>query len=195
MKQIIVPVLLSVFLVYSTSTRAAEPGGAPAPESAWPGHVSYAIGYKRLSLGDSGPAPSHQFEFAGVDFDIRKANWPVSIAAQTLVAAGGGFISAEANLGLRKIWQASPRFEPFVGAGLTVASVSDVFFGDGTAVGGYVEAGIYWKFARHWHAGFRAEYSYAQGEFTDDGFITGTRTTTRINPGGAHALALIGYNW
>ena len=127
MKPIILSVLSCLFLFCTASTPGAEADGALASESAWPGHVSYTIGYKYLSLGDSGPASSHQFEFAGVDVDFRRTNWPVSIAAELLAAAGGGFISTEANLGLRKILEASPRFEPFVGAGVTVASVSDVF--------------------------------------------------------------------
>jgi hypothetical protein len=54
-------------------------------------HKSSAAGWPRWH--------SNQFEFAGVDVDIRKANWPVSVAAQLLAAAGGGFISAGANLG------------------------------------------------------------------------------------------------
>src|SRR6266403_1947284 len=143
----------------------------PTSDCLWPGHVSFELGYKRSYLGEGdangliGAGPVDQFAFAGLDFDIRRANWPINLALQTQFAAGGGKYTAEAGAGLRKIWQFS-QFEPFIGAGFTAASIGDVFNGSGTGYGGYGEAGVYWNFNKHWHVGLRMGYSYAPVDYT-----------------------------
>jgi len=155
-------------LIAPAPARASGLDDTPGPpsDSLWPGHLSFEMGYKRSYLGEGaangliGAGPVNQFTFTGLDFDIRRANWPVSFALQAQFAAGGGIFSDEAGVGLRKIWQFS-QFEPFVGVGFTAASIGDVVNGGGTGYGGYGEAGLYWNFSKHWHAGFRAAYSYA----------------------------------
>src|SRR5882724_3512871 len=123
-----------LFLLAFAPAKASGLDNTPAPtsDSLWPGHLSFELGYKRSYLGEGdahgliGAGPVNQFAFAGLDFDIRRANWPVSIALQAQFAAGGGEFSDEAGVGLRKIWQFS-QFEPFIGLGFTAASIGDVF--------------------------------------------------------------------
>jgi hypothetical protein len=186
-------------LVGVAEARASAPDDAP--DSLWPGHVSLELGYKRSYLGEGnangliGTGPVDQFTFAGLDFDVRRANWPVSLALQMQLAAGGGKISSEAGAGLRKIWQFS-QFEPFIGAGFTAASIGDAFNSSGTGYGGYGEAGVYWNFNRHWHVGLRMDYSYAPVDFTaTDLFDPSNRETRRLNAGGFQALMMFGFHW
>jgi hypothetical protein len=172
-----------------------------ARDSLWPGHLSFEQGYKRLYLGEGdangliGAGPIDQFAFAGLDFDIRRANWPVSLALQTQAIGGGGKTSSEAGAGLRKIWQFS-QFEPFIGAGFTAASIGDGLDADRTGYGGYGEAGVYWNFSRHWHVGFRMGYSYAPVDYTASNlFDPSDRETRHLNAGGFQALMMFGFHW
>ena len=190
-----------VFALASASASGSEDAAAPTSDCLWPGHVSFELGYKRSYLGEGdangliGAGPLNQFAFAGLDFDIRRANWPVSLALQTQFAAGGGKYTAEAGAGLRKIWQIS-QFEPFIGAGFTAASIGDVFNSSGTGYGGYGEAGVYWNFDKHWHVGFRMGYSYAPVDYTaSDIFDPSVRETRRLNAGGFQALVMLGFHW
>jgi hypothetical protein len=185
------------------SARASGPDDRPAAtsDSLWPGHISFELGYKRSYLGEGdangliGAGPVDQFTFAGLDFDIRRANWPVSLALQTQFAGGGGKYTAEGGAGLRKIWQLS-QFEPFIGLGFTAASIGDVFSEGGTGYGGYGEAGVYWNFHKHWHAGFRAGYSYAPVNYkAGDIFDPSIREERTLNAGGFQALLMMGFHW
>src|SRR5882672_9642714 len=134
--------LLFLFALASAKASGLDDTSVPASNSIWPGHLSFELGYKRSYLGEGdahgliGAGPVNQFAFAGLDFDIRRANWPVSIALQAQFAAGGGEFSDEAGVGLRKIWQFS-QFEPVIGLGFTAASIGDVFNDGGTGYGGY----------------------------------------------------------
>src|SRR6266436_2148925 len=197
----LVGITLVVSIVFASATSNAsslEAAAVPTSDCLWPGHVSLELGYKRSYLGEGdangliGAGPVDQLAFAGLDFDIRRANWPINLALQTQFAAGGGKYTAEAGAGLRKIWQFS-QFEPFIGAGFTAASIGDVFNGSGTGYGGYGEAGVYWNFDKHWHVGFRMGYSYAPVDYTaSDIFDPSIRETRRLNAGGFQALMMLG---
>src|SRR5947209_5816512 len=192
---VVAGVTLSTLLCGSASAgedkEVANSEGSP-----WPGHLSYEIGYKLLYLGEGDPSgligagAASQFEFAGIDFDIRKAEWPINLAVQTLFAGGSGKFSVEANMGLRKIFECSPQFEPFIGAGFSAVSINDVFEGSGTGYGGYAEAGLYWNFSKHFHAGFRAAYTYAPVDFSAIDIFTGVEEDRHLNGGGFHALLM-----
>src|SRR5437899_11075558 len=83
------------FLILIAVAAAKASAVDDAPTCLWPGHVSFELGYKRSYLGEGdangliGAGPIDQFAFTGLDFDIRRANWPVSLALQTQFAAGG----------------------------------------------------------------------------------------------------------
>jgi hypothetical protein len=193
----------ALWILFATAPAKAaglDDTSVPTSDSLWPGHVSFEMGYKRSYLGDGnangliGAGPVNQFAFTGFDFDIRRANWPVSLALQAQFAVGSGEFSDEAGVGLRKIWQFS-QFEPFIGLGFTAASIGNVFTDSGTGYGGYGEAGLYWNFSRHWHMGFRAGYSYAPANYTSSSDFFNSSETRRLNAGGFQALMMFGFHW
>jgi hypothetical protein len=92
----------------------------------WTGHISYVLGYKGLEKKWA-PAKD-QVEFGLIDFDIKRADWPVSFAAQLLLTydsdipnlasfMGDQSGTFEFNVGLRKILGRLPRYQPFLGGG------------------------------------------------------------------------------
>lgn len=175
-------------------------------ESNWTGHFSYAVGYKGFE-SDWSPVED-QWEFGLIDVDFCPPRWPVSLCLQVLTTyaeeppgvpnATGDYSGAwELNLGVRKVIPLSHHFSAFLGGGVGVmgASVSSWFdFGyfsgqvyedSDFTVGGWGGAGLYYHFSEHWHVGAEAQYSYAEIELFDH----------RLNAGGFHALALVGYHW
>ena len=54
-----------------------------------------------------------------------------------------------------------------------------------TAIGYYVEGGVYWHFGRNWHLGVRGEYSSANVRLFG----------TKLDAGGIHGMLMIGYHW
>jgi hypothetical protein len=172
----------------------------------WVGHIQYLIGYKGLS-GDWAPA-ENQFEFGLLDFDFRRVHWPISIVAQLLLSYAsdvpdqpgfrGDFSGTyEFNLGLRKVWESSPRFHPFLGGGFSIVggSTTEQHNGPGGAwynqedndsgLGFWVGTGAYWIFAKSFHTGINAQYTWGEIElFGND-----------LDTGGIHLNAIIGFHW
>jgi hypothetical protein len=84
------------------------------------------LGYKGL---EKKWAPANdQVAFGVIDFDIKRADWPVSFAAQPLLTydskipnlpgfAGDQSGTYEFNLGIRKLIGSLPRYQPFLGGG------------------------------------------------------------------------------
>ena len=80
------------------------------------------LGYKRLQ--DDWGSAKNQAVIGLVDFDFKRSNWPVSIAAEMLMSYSGevpdrpGFQGTysgtyEFNIGPRKIFENSSKFKPF----------------------------------------------------------------------------------
>ena len=59
-------------------------------ESKWTGHVNYILWYKGVEQ-QWAPA-ENQVEFGLVDFDIKRADWPVRLAAQFLLTYNSNII-------------------------------------------------------------------------------------------------------
>ena len=172
----------------------------------WVGHVQYMIGYKRLS-DDWSPAKD-QFEFGIVDFDFRHVSWPISVVAQFLASHSdnvpnqpgfrGDFSGTyEFNLGLRKVWESSPRFQPFLGGGFSVVGGSTTEKHNSSGSGFYNQedhdagfgfwagTGVYWNLTKRFHTGINAQYTWGEIElFGKD-----------LNAGGIHLNVIIGYHW
>ncbi|MBT8370605.1 MAG: hypothetical protein KJO34_06560, partial [Deltaproteobacteria bacterium] len=141
-------------------------------ESPWAGHISYIFGYKRLNNDWEG-AQDH-VEFGLIDLDFQKKNWPIHIAGQLLLtyspdtpdapAFKGDFSGTyEFNLGLRKVWERSSQFQPYVGGGVSIIGASTTKdFGDGSyyqedndsSYGYWAGTGFYWILSEKWHTGF-----------------------------------------
>jgi len=204
--------MVAVVLQSAVSAYAQSPGSSSAPsslqESSSPektstGHVSYIFGYKRL---ENRWAPGeNQIDLGIADFDYRRTRWPLSLAGElslsytsqkpTLPGFKGNFAGTyEFNIGARKVWERWSRTQPFLGGGVSVLGGSTTTHVSGTIYaqeghnarpGEWGEAGLYWLVGRHWHTGFRVEYSYG----------TITLFSESLNAGGVHVMALLGRRW
>jgi hypothetical protein len=92
-------------------------------------HVSYILGYRRLS-SQWGHA-RNQIVPGIVDFDIRPQSWPVSIVTRMAFGYSGALPigadpsasfsgSWDIDLGLRHVWCRFKTLQPFVGAGVAL---------------------------------------------------------------------------
>ncbi|MFZ5562728.1 MAG: outer membrane beta-barrel protein [Thermodesulfobacteriota bacterium] len=197
MKKSLIAVCLSVCLVLGISTASMAEGD-------FTGNLNLIGGGKFLDSGDWEPLET-QTE-GGVEFDIKKQEWPVSFSMAFLYSSADDTISVwwlpvevegkttELRFGVRKIWEESSMIRPFLGGGLAIISAeiegrspwtwTKVSESD-TGPGAYLEGGLYWTLADHLNLGFEVGYSYATVTFGDeDG-----------NAGGLHAGLLAGYHW
>ena len=193
--------VLSANLIIS-SVLAADSLEMSDPPSKWSRHISYVLGYKRLQ-DDWSPA-QNQVEIGLLDFDIKRTNWPVSIAAQLLMSCSDdvpeqrGFRGSysgtyEFNVGPRKIFENSSKFQPFLGGGLSVIGAStstDLDWGyvqedSDIGIGYYVEGGVYWPLGERFVPGLRGEYS--SGDINLFG--------REIDAGGIHGMLMFGIHW
>jgi hypothetical protein len=195
---------LALFLVMQSNiVRAAAPADTIRPQ--WVTHLSYVLGYKRL---DNQWSPAQdQVEFGLLDFDIRRGNWPVSVAAQFLLTyassrphlqnfVGNQSGTYEFNLGLRKVWDDWQPVQPFLGGGLAIIGGSTSSFIDfghesasvtedhDIAVGVWLGTGFYWPFSPHWHTGLALQYSTAEIDLF----------AHHLDAGGVHVMLLFGYH-
>ena len=189
-------------MLAATSVSAADFGGQPD----WTGHVSYVAGYQRMASKWS-PA-ENQVEFGLIDANFAPRSWPVSLCVQTLLSyqdripnipgATGDYSGAwEFNFGVRKIWEPSRSWHPFVGGGLSVAGASvcswvrwpfggsQVTEDSDTGVGAWGGGGVYWNLSDHWHLGVEAQYSWAEIKLFGN----------NMQAGGWHALFMCGVHW
>jgi hypothetical protein len=92
-------VIIAIILVVSDGDGLANQDGDTVGqqdtisiprESKWTGHVNYILGYKGVKQQ---LAPTeNQVEFGLVDFDIKRADWPVRLAAQFLLTYSSNII-------------------------------------------------------------------------------------------------------
>ena len=203
---------VAVFLLWQPPADAQtvlRPAGEPIQRTAeeeakrWTGHTSYIIGYKKLS-SDWAPA-DNQFEFGLIDVDFKRKHWPVSIAGQVLlsysskipelVSSRGDFSGTyELNLGLRKVWDSRPRFQPYVGGGAALVGGStttqlgrrDYTQEDNDAGLGYwLGTGFYWMVSDSFHTGVNVQYTHAEITLFD----------RELSTGGLHVNILLGTSW
>ena len=170
-----------------------------APAFAVSGNVNLFLGQKNLNSSDWKPV-EEQPE-AGVLFDIRGDNWPVSIAVDVLGSAdsyrdnklGKHYRGStyEFDVGVRKVLSNSEsNFHPYVGGGLALvrAKIEETVSNqsvDDNSVGIWLDGGIYWTFARHYNLGLDLRYSRAKVSL-----IGGD-----AEAGGAHGGLVFGYHW
>ena len=98
----------------------------------WHGHLSYAVGYRRLNA-DWEPARD-QWLYGGLDFDLKHESWPLSFVGQALFSReddAPGFAGPdgdwtdlyEVNIGLRKVFEWG-HVHPYVGGGMGVVNAA-----------------------------------------------------------------------
>lgn len=166
------------------------------------GNINAFLGSK--SLDEDWEPVEDQVE-AGIEFDFKGENWPISIAIDLLASGAEEEViipflgnvnfegkTTEFNLGVRKIWEPTATIRPFLGGGLAFISgeysgasgpflVSD----DDTGTGFWLGGGIYWTLVEHFNLGFEAKISSAEIN------IYGVD----VNAGGGHFGLLLGYHW
>jgi hypothetical protein len=180
---------LFVVLILVLSSSHAAPGRLWAAQD-WTGNVNLLLGIKYFDnvVWDS----AGQLE-TGIDVDFRHKSWPVNIALGISGAYDLDVSTTEYRIGVRKIFEATPRMRPFIGCGIDyVSAEEDEFFNifddeedSDTGVGGWIDGGIYWTFGNRVNAGFDLGYSYAPV----------TLSGKTANAGGIRLDFLLGYHW
>jgi hypothetical protein len=181
---------------YSESEQKEHDEGSPASQTR---HVSYLIGYRRLS-SEWGNA-RNQIVPGLVDFDIRPRSWPVSIAARLAFSDSDALPIgadprsrrsefAEIDLGLRHVWRRFEPLQPFVGAGLAIVDADTTISlwyqsWHSTTAGPFVEVGFYVPIRWGLHTGVLITYAKGTGQLNGNG----------IETGGTQVAFLIGKSW
>ncbi len=165
----------------------------------WTGNVSGYLGHKSLDDKDWPQLDSQPA--GGVLFDIKRQDWPVSIAFDII---GSGDVhedgsqkdegyTVEKHLGVRKIFDL-PNYsiKPYVGGGVafTYAEMNDkdgstTLSEDDSAVGGWVGGGMYFGLTPHLNLGLDVRYSKAEVTLFDKD----------REAGGLLAGVTAGYHW
>jgi opacity protein-like surface antigen len=136
----------------------------------------------------------------GLKLDFRQQTWPVNIAIDFLYSFGEDDLlginlegeTFEINFGVRKIWDQDPLVRPFIGGGISLigAKLEGSAFGgsvsdDDTAVGFWIDGGVYWALTESFNLGLELGFSKAEVTlFNVDG-----------EAGGIHLGALMGYHF
>jgi len=165
----------------------------------WTGNVSGYLGHKSVDDKDWPNLDSQ--ESIGVISDFRKQSWPVSIAADLIIAGAvhesgsnedtGGTL--EMHLGARKIFTLeNSSFRPYVGGGaalvnaiLETENAGVTVDDDDTTVGAWVGVGTYYSVTPSFNLGLDVRYSKAEVTLFDK----------EREAGGLNAGITAGYHW
>jgi hypothetical protein len=192
----------------NSATQATEPS---TDKSGWALNVNLLGGPKYLNKDSWNPV-ERQNE-AGLDFDLRGARWPCSLAVGFRsakrdvngtvpgVASLGSLpvesLTREFSVGARTIWNDLTFAHPFVGAGLAniyarktvdVPSSSPVNLSGSDSdskLGYYAELGFFVTANEHVNVGVDARYSHAKLRLNDQ----------NVDGGGLSLLLLVGYHF
>lgn len=178
----------------------------PAKAGNWDVDVNFLLGVKYLNSDWDTPAEDFStMGTFGVNTSWAPKEWPVRIAADFIVNAdvaptfglgygvGGdrGAITSEWAFGVRKIWKPNS-VRPYVGGGLNVTYAYLETNGggnnastDGSAVGEWVDGGVFWRLGSHFDIGVDLRYSWARPEL-------GGR---KIEAGGLNTCLTLGFGF
>ena len=140
----------------------------------------------------------------GIICDVKKKNWPVSIAFEYLLSYAGSripensyglventkvdFYCSEAYLGIKKIFNYFGSVRPFVGGGIhTISMYVDIPHDNefNAGVGCWVGGGSYFMLSKHVQIAFEWKWSKAKLSIFD----------IKSDVGGNHFDFMIGYNF
>jgi len=167
-------------------------------DNAWTGNVNVYAGVKTMDKDVWQPA--HEHAEIGLLTDIRRKQWPVGLAADLLLSRGRGVVggfdvenrTAEANLGLRMIWDQFGLTRLHIGGGVALIRAEGEFtsgsfsFSDKDSGTGYwVNAGLCLTFENSFNIGIDLRYSAADITVFD----------VDAKAGGGHAGLILGVNW
>lgn len=191
---------------------------ALAGAAGWSGNVNALLGVKMLDDSDWGDFDD-QIE-AGVMADFSRDSWPLSLSANLLYSSDSNSdyhdneindtyyytyyaedaTTVELNLGVKKIWSLTDRFNVYVAGGIAViygemeitrannlysGSYQDTDNEDDTGYGGWGAVGGYVTFTHHINVGLDLRYSSAEIDMYNE----------EIDAGGFHVGLLVGYAW
>lgn len=182
------------------ATMAVQLIPSASAQDNWEGNIRLLAGKKSLDDGDWG-SMDRQDQF-GVMFDLKRTEWPVSIALD-IIASGADSDSSdlenerggtvEQHLGVRKTWHTQgSAIHRYVGGG--IAFIDGGFeerepLGgekfDDSGIGGWVGAGAYWDITEQVNLGFDVRYSKAKIDVRD----------AEIKAGGIHTGLTLGYSF
>lgn len=167
-----------LFVICSAAVMMFAAGTAFSQEGAWKGNVNFFLGGKTLDSDDWGSL-DNQGEY-GIEMDLRKTTWPVSVALDILASADedddtpglkNEALTSEIDLGIRKIWDNRKYFRSSIGGGVGAISAEvkqTTAFGksddNDTGVGFWVSGSLYWTFWNVMNLGVEARYSSANVE-------------------------------
>lgn len=201
----------SLFLGSVALTGCVTPQELPVPtgeraEPTWHGHLSYPLGFRNENddLEDANAAAN----IGLFDFDIRPPGSAVGIVAQTLLAyspdrpasnpalaLGEDTLVSQFNFGLRAML-GNETWQPFVGGGVSFVRAAvvddngegfyDDTIDDGTDVGSWLGAGVYFQSEVGFHLGLNAQYLF------DTDIRLGGES---YDLGGWDFLILLGFHW
>lgn len=118
-------------LTLTASVIAVSVMATNAQAENWTGHTSLLLGSKPITEKDW--AKNDEHGAIAVLTDFRKENWPVSIALDLYgtgserKSSGDTYetYTAEAHLGLRKVFEAGAGFQPYVGGGIALINAEE----------------------------------------------------------------------
>jgi hypothetical protein len=180
--------------------------GAPGPVfcSDYTGHCSVAAG---------GLATGNKFSSAfnidrqgeiGLTFDVKKTNWPISIAfdssflhAESKISENQynleenkktSFFRSDTSLGIKKIFNLSPVVKPFIGNGLYFVRIYGKYSDDRKMIAGigyWLGAGVYFDLTKSFTCGFSWKMSRADIKIFN----------IKSNVGGNHFSLITGFHF
>ncbi len=194
------PVVVLLFFVLAAI-------GSPGTRADWVGDVNFLLGQKNMKSEDWSPQ-ERQAEF-GCLASFGNKDWPVRLAANATTSAKQTTLydmttnigtkvtssTTELGFGVYKVWSVK-QTRPYVGAGIAtlLARVEGEALGlkvtaDGAGVGGWLDAGVFWRLGSHFDIGFALRYS--SGTVSLD-YPGGSQD---VAAGGWHYGLLLGFGW
>jgi opacity protein-like surface antigen len=180
-----------IFIVSFLTNRSALAG------EEWQNRATLYFGQKHLDKGDFEDKTHGAF---GISFDLKRKNWPVSIAMD-FMAAGKKIEGEQVNiervtgglhLGARKYWMINENLEPYLGGGINFAGAERERIQGSTTVtysdrdiGYWLATGINWKFKNRLTLG--AEVRYGKANVNLDNID--------VNIGGVYSVLSVGYHF
>jgi opacity protein-like surface antigen len=164
----------------------------------WTGNINLFLGAKALEKDDWKTFEVEEQTQFGILVDIGKTGWPVNVsmdllASQTTESTPLADFEAgttEFNLGIRRAFGDVVR--PYVGGGVAAVSATlkgsslGISYSDNdTAIGLWVNGGVYLTIGNTFNVGLDLRYSTAKATLFDSDF--------RI--GGVHVGLALGYHW
>lgn len=165
----------------------------------WTGNANILFGVRTLNEDDWNPL-EEQTEF-GAMVDFRPVQWPINLTVECSLASSEksrfGILlegeTLELDVGVKKIFENSSQFNPFLAGGLAIVNVqaSGNFWGffdiedDKTEIGGWVSGGAFVTLSEHLNIGLQAKYTLVNTDWYG----------RDRELGGPHLGGFVGYHW